>query len=132
MKKTRLIIAILVGIIVGSALNMGLVILNSVLVPLEGIDFSDMEQLKEAMKLFEPEHFILPWMAHALGTLVGAFTATKIVRGKTHWPALLIGALFFVGGIMVAKDLPAPTWFNTVDLVFAYFPMAYLGYRWGK
>jgi hypothetical protein len=28
--------------------------------------------------------------------------------------------------------LPSPLWFNIIDLVFAYFPMAFLGYRLGK
>jgi hypothetical protein len=26
-------------------------------------------------------------------------------------------------------QLPAPLWFDLVDLIFAYFPMAWLGYK---
>jgi hypothetical protein len=29
-------------------------------------------------------------------------------------------------------DLPAPIWFEALDLLIAYFPMGYLGYRLAK
>ncbi|MDR9397724.1 hypothetical protein [Salibacter sp.] len=46
--------------------------------------------------------------------------------------SLIIGVFFLIGGIMNVYMLPSPMWFSIVDLVFAYIPMAVLGYRIGK
>jgi hypothetical protein len=55
------ILAVVVGIIAGSAVNMLLVNLNGSLIALpEGADLSDMSKLKESMKLFQPIHFLFP------------------------------------------------------------------------
>ena len=86
-----------------------------------------MEGLKASMHLFEPKHFLFPFLAHALGTLVGAFIAAKLAANKHIKIGLLIGVFFLVGGIANIVMLPSPPWFTIVDLVFAYLPMAYLG-----
>ena len=78
------------------------------------------------MHLFEAKHFIMPFLAHALGTFVGAFvTAIIAATGKLRL-ALGIGMLFFVGGFIMALKMPAPLWFEACDLIFAYIPTAYL------
>ncbi len=133
MKTLRILGALVLGLVIGSIVNMGLVTLSPLLIPLpEGIDASTMESLKQGMALFGPEHFIMPWLAHALGTLAGAFVATKVLKEKTFWPAVGVGVMFFLGGVMMVFQLPSPTWFNAADLVLAYFPMASLGYWWGR
>jgi hypothetical protein len=43
--------------------------------------------------------------------------------------ALGIGALFLIGGFMMVIMLPSPLWFDVVDIVGAYLPMAYLAAR---
>jgi hypothetical protein len=74
----------------------------------------------------EPKHFLLPFLAHALGTFAGAFlTATLAATHKMKF-ALGIGAWFLLGGILNIMMLPSPVWFTLVDLAGAYFPMAYL------
>jgi hypothetical protein len=40
--------------------------------------------------------------------------------------ALIVGFLFLLGGIGAVRMIPAPMWYNVIDLVFAYLPMAYL------
>jgi len=37
-----------------------------------------------------------------------------------------------MGGIKMASLLPAPLWFDILDLGFAYIPMGYLGYKLAK
>jgi hypothetical protein len=124
----RNILAVIVGLVIGSAVNMLFISLNGIVIALpEGADVSTMEGLKESMNLFEPKHFIFPFLAHALGTLVGAFIAAKIAATHKTKFAMSIGVLFLIGGIMMVIDLPAPTWFSTLDLVAAYIPMAWLG-----
>lgn len=127
------VLAVFAGIVIGSIVN-GLLIFVSghVIAPPEGADLSTSEGLKAAMPLMEPKHFIFPFLAHALGTLVGAYIAAKI--GATHKMklALGIGFLFLIGGIANILMLPSPIWFTAADVLLAYIPMAYIGGKWGS
>lgn len=125
---TRNLLAVVVGIVVGSAVNMGLIIFGGILVPspIEATG-DDMDSLAASMHLFEPRHFLFPFLAHALGTLTGAALAAWIAASRRMLWALLIGAFFLAGGITMARLLPAPTWFIAIDLLLAYLPMAWLG-----
>lgn len=125
---TRNILAVIVGIVIGAAVNMGLVNIGpSIIPPPAGADVTNMEVLKESMKLFEPKHFIFPFLAHALGTLVGAFVAAKLAASHKMACAVFIGFFFLGGGIMMVYMVGGPMWFIVADLVLAYIPMAYLG-----
>ncbi len=124
----RNILAVIVGLFVGGALNGFLIkISGAVIPPPVGADLTTEEGLKAAMSLMEPKHFLMPWLAHALGTLVGAFLTAKLAASYQLRLALLIGVFFLVGGIMMVMMLPSPMWFTMVDLLGAYLPMAYLG-----
>ena len=129
----RNILAVVLGLVVGSAVNMGIIMISgSIIPPPNGADITTMEGLKSTMHLFGPEHYVFPFLAHALGTLVGAFVAAKIAATNKVKFALAIGAFFFLGGAINAYLLPAPTWFLILDLAGAYFPMAYLGKKLAK
>ncbi len=124
------ILAVIAGLIIGSIVNMGIVMLSGAIIPPpEGGDITTMEGLKATMHLFEPKHFIMPFLAHALGTLTGAFVTAKIAATRKMIFALLVSAFFFVGGAISASSLGGPLWFNALDLIVAYFPMAYLGWK---
>ena len=88
-----------------------------------------MKRVFRLMPLFEPRHFLFPFLAHAVGTLVGALVATLITPGRTRGPAWVVGACFLLGGIAAVALLPSPVWFTAADLVLAYLPMAWLGHR---
>lgn len=125
----RLILAVVVGFAAGSAVNMGLIALGgSVIPPPSGADLTTAEGMKLSMRLMEPKHFLFPFLAHALGTLVGAFVATLLTPGRSRGPAYTVGALFFLGGCAAAFMLPAPTWFVVLDLVLAYGPPTLAGH----
>lgn len=128
------ILAVVVGVIVGSAVNMGLITLGPLLIPPpEGTDTTTMEGLLAAMPLMQPEHFIFPFLAHALGTLIGAYLAFRIAATRQTQLAMTIGFFFLIGGIMNIQMLPgSPLWFNVLDLVLAYLPMAWLGVKLAK
>ena len=85
------------------------------------------EGLKASMPLFQPRHFIMPFLAHALGTFVGAFIAASIAATHKMKLALGIGVLFLIGGITNVLMLPSPLLFSVIDLAVAYIPMAYIG-----
>jgi uncharacterized membrane protein YoaK (UPF0700 family) len=126
------ILAVIVGAIIGGYLNSYLIGISiDVIPPPEGVDYdpNDMESIIAAMPQFKPINFLMPFLAHALGTLLGAFIAAKFSASKKLAMAMLIGGLFLIGGIMVNVMIPGPTWFAAVDLIFAYIPMAWLGFK---
>ena len=121
------ILAVIAGLIGGSIVNMGLVNIGYMVLPIEGIDPNNMTALAEIMPTLDVKHFIFPFLAHALGTLVGAFIAYKVAATHKMKYALGIGALFLMGGIMASRMIPAPTWFVVTDILLAYIPMALMG-----
>jgi hypothetical protein len=124
----RNIIAVVLGFFAGSFVNMGTLMIGGELIPPPpGVDISDMESLIAGMHLFGTKHFIFPFLAHALGALVGAFIAAKIAASHKMKFALGIGVFFMVGGIVNVFMLPSPVWFTVLDVVCAYIPMGYLG-----
>lgn len=123
----RNILAVLAGIVAGSAVNMGLIMLSpSVIPPPDGADVTTAEGLKASMHLFEPKHFIMPFLAHALGTLAGAILTVRLAVDRRPLFAYPVAAFFLLGGIMNILMLPSPMWFTVTDLVLAYLPMGYL------
>lgn len=126
----RLVLAVAAGLVIGSLVNMGLILASGhVIPPPAGADVTTTEGLKASLHLFEPRHFIFPFLAHGLGTFVGALVATVLTPGRTSGPAYVVGCAFLLGGIINVLMLPAPPWFSVLDLVVAYLPAAWLGHR---
>lgn len=121
------ILAVVLGWLIGSAVNMGLVLTGHSVFPIEGVDPNDMEAMAEVMPSLSSEYFLFPFLAHAIGTLIGAFIAAKVATTHKMTFAMVIGVIFLLGGILVSTMIPAPTWFTATDLIVAYIPMAWLG-----
>ena len=115
-------LSVLVGLVVGSLVNMGLIIIGGLLIP----DTSDMTNLQENIKLLPPKNFIFPFLAHALGTLSGAALAARIAASHPKTLAILIAFFFLAGGISMVIMVGGPLWFIGVDLLVAYIPMGAL------
>lgn len=127
----RNILAVIAGAVIGSVVNGSLIMMSgSIIPPPNGADVTTEEGLKAAMHLFEPKHFIMPFLAHAIGTLIGAVVAAAIAVNNKMRMAMIVGVLFLIGGVANVLILSAPMWFNILDLTAAYFPMAYLGGKW--
>lgn len=124
----RNILAVLIGCFIGSIVNMMTLETGMKLIPPPtGFDYTTIEGLSAAMQHFDFSHFVSPFLAHALGTLVGAFLAALIAGSRRINLALLIGVFFLLGGAYMVYSLPSPMWFNILDLGLAYIPMAYIG-----
>ena len=134
MKILRNIFMVILGCIIGSFLNMGLIVSGpKIIPPPPGVDMTSQEGILLGMPLLEARHFIFPFLAHALGTLLGAFIAAKLGVGNKMRLAMIVGVLFLCAGIANIYMLPGhPAWFAVVDILFAYLPMAWLGGRWGS
>ena len=129
----RNVFALLAGIVIGGGVNMALITLSpSLIPPPAGVDVNSAESLSKAMHLFEPRHFVMPFLAHALGTLAGALVAYMIAATYKAPMAYVVGAVFLCGGVAASLMIPAPAWFIALDLLAAYLPMAWLGVQIGS
>jgi hypothetical protein len=127
-KFLRMLLAVVVGFVIGSVVNMALIkVSGSVIAPPAGADVTSFEGLKASLHLFEARHFVFPFLAHAMGTLVGASIACVLAPGRSAVPAYIVGGLFLLGGIANTIMLPAPAWFVASDLLLAYLPAAWVG-----
>ncbi|MEQ1903939.1 MAG: hypothetical protein ABL888_07145 [Pirellulaceae bacterium] len=107
---------------------MAIVLLGPMVIPLpEGVDMSNPETMAENIKRLEAVNFIPIFLAHAFGSLVGAFVAAKIAAGHKMKFAIGIACFFLLGGIAMVSMYGGPLWFAILDLVGAYLPMGYLG-----
>jgi hypothetical protein len=126
----RNILAVIAGLIAGGVVNMAIVMNSGYLVPPPpGADLTTAEGAKAAMHLMRPIHFLMPFLAHALGTMAGAYLAAILAVSHKMKIALGIGVFFLAGGIADVLMYPSPMWFNVLDLVAAYIPVAYLAGR---
>ena len=130
----RNILAVIAGLLVGGIVNMAIIMKSgSIIPPPAGADLTTEEGLKAAMHLMEPKHFLMPFLAHSLGTFVGAGLTAFLAATRKMRMALIIGIFSLVGGGVDCYILPAPMWFIALDLLGAYIPVAYLaGKLFGK
>ena len=127
----RNILALIAGIVVGSIVNMGLIYFGMALLPAPpGVDVNDIASINAHIGEYSVFQLLTPFLAHALGTLAGAFLAARIAASHKMAFALVIGVVFLIGGVMAVRMIPnAPVWFSALDLLVAYLPMAWLGGR---
>lgn len=117
----RSVVAIAAGLILGGALN--LFLLQSSAALLATPTYPD---------LLEPRHYVAQFLAHAVGTFVGALAAFLIgARFRTHI-AYAIGAIFMFTGFVIGSANGLPTGFLTLKLFGAYLPMCWLAIRAGQ
>ena len=121
------------GVIVGGAVNGGLVVIGPMIIPPPaGVDMTTVEGTSAGMDLLGPEHFAVPFLAHALGTLVGGLVAYFVAASQKVLAVYFIGVLYLIGGIVASTMIPAPLWFILLDLIVVYLPMAWLAVKLGS
>ena len=122
----------LIGLILGSTINMLLVEAGMIIIPApSGFDLSTEAGLKSAMSMMSFEHFIFPFLAHAIGTLTGSIFVSRFAFRKQIL-SYCIGISFLIGGISMIFMVGGPTWFIMLDVIVAYLPMSWLGLRIGR
>jgi hypothetical protein len=110
--NTPAVPAVLVGLGVGMAVNMGLIQLNStVLYPApEGMDMNDPEQLQAYMDTLPAAAFLVVMAAHLGQALIGGWLAACLAVKRPVLLALIVGAFTMVGGIMMMTMVTGPAW----------------------
>lgn len=128
MNIARNILAVIIGFVVGNLVNMAVLAAgHAILPPPPGFDGNSLEGVASTIHLLTPLDFTVPFLAHALGPLVGVLVAMFIAASARKTIAIILGCLFLTGGIVANVLIPAPMWYRVVDVVFAYIPMALLG-----
>lgn len=124
----RNIVAVVIGCLAGSFVNFGIVTVGMALIPPPGdVDLQNLDTIKNSMESFGFQHYVFPFLAHALGTLVGAYLAALIGKTQKMTLAIIVGVFFLIGGIVNIMLLGAGVLVSAVDLIFAYIPMALIG-----
>ncbi len=125
----RNILVSIAAFIAGSIVNGGIITLSSSLIDYpDGFDPMNSESYEKYKDLIPVTGYYLALLAHALGTLVGAFIIAKFVTTKSSWFAIGIAVFFLLGGIANLFMIPHPTWFAPTDLIVSYIPMGLLGW----
>lgn len=121
------------GIILGGTVNMTLVTVGPRIIPPPiDADMTTLNGLTAAMPFMEPQHFIFPWLAHALGSFTGGLFAYLISGTNKDRMAYIVVFFFLLGGVANVTMLPSPMWFIIADLALAYIPMGWLAIMMGK
>lgn len=130
MTVVRNILAVILGFIVRNVVNAAIIAGgHAIMPPPAGFDGSSMEGVATTIHLLRPVDFIVPFLAHAMGPPVGVFSAMLIAASGRKVIAIILGCLFLAGGIAANIMIPAPMWYRAVDLLFAYIPMTFLGWK---
>ena len=107
----RNVIAVVVGMIAGMAVNMAFVIMNLALYPMpEGVNFNDKEGLVEYIETLPLLALLIVLVAHLSQAFVGGWVAARISANRPMFVAMIVGALTLVGGIVNMSDIPLPSW----------------------
>ena len=108
----RNILSVFAGLIVGSAVNMALVMLNAyVLFPMPpGMDMNVPEQLNTYIATLPTVAFLVVLAAHLGQSFVGGWTAARLGSSRPMLLAMIVGVLTLVGGILNWMTVDGPTW----------------------
>jgi hypothetical protein len=96
--------------------------------PPAGLNVREPAALKAFIATLPIGAFLMVLLAYALGSLVGGMVATLIAGRGTSRPALFVGGLLMLFGVMDLVVIPHPLWFVIVSLLI-YVPCAWLGSR---
>ena len=108
----RNLLALIAGLIVGMAVNMGLIQLNVVVLhPMPaGTSTADPEQFNAYIATLPVTGFLVVMLAHLGQAFVGGWTAARLARSRPMMMAMIIGTLSLIGGIMMMTMVDGPAW----------------------
>jgi hypothetical protein len=109
----RNILAVVVGLFVGSCVNMALIMLNtSVLYPMApGTDMNDPAAMNAYVATLPAAAFLVVMAAHLGQSFVGGWVAARLGASRPMLLAMIVGGFSLLGGILSMMSIKGPTWF---------------------
>jgi len=108
----RNVLAVIGGLFVGMALNMGIIQLNmNVFFPVPaGMDMNNPEQFNAYIAGLPVAAFLVVMLAHLGQSFVGAWIAARWGESRPMLLAMIVGALSLAGGIAAMMMISGPDW----------------------
>ena len=108
----RNMLALVVGLAVGLAVNALLIELNSAIYPLpDGLDpATNVEGFQRYIDSLPALAFVIIMAAHLGQATVGGWIAARLSATRPRIMALVIGALSLAGGVMMMAQVRGPIW----------------------
>lgn len=104
--------AVILGLFVGSMVNMGIIMLNAmVLFPMpEGMDMNDAVAMQAYIDTLPQVAFIPVILAHLGQAGVGGWVAARIGKTRPMMLAMIVAGLTLLGGVLNAMSIQGPLW----------------------
>lgn len=107
----RNVAAVVVGLIVGMAVNMGLITVSWALFPMpEGMDMNVPEQMNAYVSTLPITAFLIIVAAHLGQAFVGGWVAARLGKSYPLVLAMIIGVLSLLGGVANMMMIEHPAW----------------------
>ena len=108
----RNIAAVLFGIVVGSTVNMALIMLNAhVFFPMPpDLDMAVPEQMNAYIATLPTVAFFVVLVAHLGQSFVGGWVAARLGKSRPVVLAMIVGVVSLLGGIMNMMTIKGPAW----------------------
>ncbi len=122
------VLAVLAGLVVGVlVIFLAEAIEMAIFPPPANFNPNDPEQLKALMANAPALSLVLVLIGYFLGAFVGGMVATTIIKGTTWMPALIVGAVLTVLGLINLIAIPHPIWF-TISGLGIYFAGVFIAF----
>ncbi len=104
-------LAVVLGMLAGTTVNMTLVLFALFLFPMaEGSDFSDTDAMADYFATIPVAGLLLILAAHLGQSFFGGLVAALLSPTRPRAMALIIGVISLIGGVMNMSQLPLPAW----------------------
>ena len=126
---TRKIIAIVIGVLIAVGIISLCEYITGKIFPFPPeIQYKDKETIRAFMENASVINYLMILFGYILGCFGGGFVAS-LINGKEHFqPAIIVGAILLVSGIMNIFQLPGqPSWFIITCLII-YIPSSFVGF----
>ncbi len=102
----RNVIAVIIGIIAGMALNMGILQISYLAYPIpEGLDIKAPAQLQDYLDTLPATAFLVAMLAHLAQSFGGGWVAARLGSSRPMLLAMIVGMISLVGGAVTQVDL---------------------------
>jgi MFS family permease len=92
-----------------------------------GINVHDKESLMQAIRQMPTSAFLMLIAVYVVASFIGGLVATLVGNRVAARPAIAVGVVLTIAGMVNAVMVPNPIWFTIANLLI-YLPSAYMGY----